>query len=379
MKEKSVMLWCSRASIFLVFFSLFSNVLSAQTDDHRFRFSLGSGDAAGALLFEGEIVAGQTVLEFRRALRQADVSWLVLSSPGGSVNEGILFAETVRDLGLNTAVVAGTDCASACSFVYFAGTENHLQGRVGVHQFRTAQGSNDEFSTQWTAGEIIQVLNGFGVPSVVFERMLQTPPDEMFWFGPEDADLFSAGGVPPRVVAAPVERQVLNGRELISAIQRELNRLGCNLGGADGVIGPRSRAALREYATRSGVAYNESLFQDGAFLRTLQSTQSRVCPERPRQVAVNLSGSWSLRGSCPNGLTYVGQVIVNRSSGTQYSFNYANSLGYHGLGTIRQTGSSATFSLRWSNGNRDNGTFRIRSYNSIAGTDSSGCTFSLAR
>ena len=64
------------------------------------------------------------------------------------------------------------------------------------------------------------------------------------------------------------------------ALQTELQRLGCYRGAIDGAFGPRSRAALDEYLTRTGQT------ADGrdptlALLAMTQASEGRICPAPP--------------------------------------------------------------------------------------------------
>ena len=62
-------------------------------------------------------------------------SWLLLESPGGTIDDGIRVAREVRFRGLRT--ITRDACASACSLIFVAGTERVLIGsraRIGLHQ-----------------------------------------------------------------------------------------------------------------------------------------------------------------------------------------------------------------------------------------------------
>lgn len=76
-----------------------------------------------------------------------------------------------------------------------------------------------------------------------------------------------------------VSRDVITDaeRQMTQAVQAQLNRLGCDLGTPDGVIGPRSRSALREFSDASGQAFQVSDFRSRLFLRRLEAIQNRVC------------------------------------------------------------------------------------------------------
>ena len=129
--------------------------------------------------------------ELRKALRNHDIDTLVLSSRGGSVWEGLSMAGIIHDKGLTTYVpklgLEGRgDCASACSFMFFAGKTREAEGDVGVHQFYSGSASDSakveetEEIAQFTVSEIIGFLNEFETPPFVFERMFQQ--SKMYYF-----------------------------------------------------------------------------------------------------------------------------------------------------------------------------------------------------
>ena len=66
-------------------------------------------------------------------------------------------------------------------------------------------------------------------------------------------------------------------RELVRSIQKELQRVGCDPGSADGVWGRRSRSALGDFS-RHGEVDLALLEPDDDLLDTLKSRQDRVCP-----------------------------------------------------------------------------------------------------
>ena len=129
--------------------------------------------------------------EFRKALRVHDIELIVLSSPGGSVNEGLQTAGIIHDKNLKTyipkqSLYGSGNCASACSFMFFAGESRSAEGDLGVHQFYSGKASDEEKIgatqklAQFTVSEIIGFLNEFETPPWVFERMFQQK--EMYYF-----------------------------------------------------------------------------------------------------------------------------------------------------------------------------------------------------
>ena len=129
--------------------------------------------------------------EFRKSLRNHDIDLIVLSSPGGLVWEGLQIAGIINDKGLNVYVPKSSgkrdgNCASACSFMFFAGATRNVEGKLGVHQFLSKKNKKREEvgktqkSSQFTVSEIIGFLNEFETPAWVFERMFQQ--SEMYYF-----------------------------------------------------------------------------------------------------------------------------------------------------------------------------------------------------
>ena len=140
---------------------------------------------------EGPIVRGQSAYEFRRALRGNEIHVLSLSSVGGSLEEAILIAEMVYDLGLETYVHDDELCASACAIIFFAGKQRLLLGHLGVHQFLSVDGEGTDIGAQAVVAELLDLITKYDVRIEVLRQMMATSPDEMFWYGPESAAAFS--------------------------------------------------------------------------------------------------------------------------------------------------------------------------------------------
>ena len=142
------------------------------------------------LILSGEIGLSGT-RDFRDALLEDQVFTLVLNSPGGAILPALEIAAIVRDKGIETVIPEGATCASACAFIFLAGQPRYAAGRLGVHQFYAPEdgvelGSVTREETQDLAGTIIKYLDSFETPSAVYIRMLGTPPDQMYWFSPQE-------------------------------------------------------------------------------------------------------------------------------------------------------------------------------------------------
>jgi ATP-dependent protease ClpP protease subunit len=143
-----------------------------------------------ALFFFSDVEKNDS-FEFRKALRNHDIELIVLSSPGGSVFEGLQTAGIIHDKNLKTyipkkSLYGSGNCASACSFMFFAGESRTAKGDLGVHQFYSGKASDEEKiratqkRAQFTVSEIIGFLNEFETPPWVFERMFQQK--DMYYF-----------------------------------------------------------------------------------------------------------------------------------------------------------------------------------------------------
>jgi hypothetical protein len=82
----------------------------------------------------------------------------------------------------------------------------------------------------------------------------------------------------PTSLSAPSEAsRSLSEGELASAMQTELNRLGCPVGKVDGNWGNKSRDALRTFGRAAGIEL-ASLDPDAAVLDLLKKSNGRICP-----------------------------------------------------------------------------------------------------
>lgn len=143
-----------------------------------------------ALMLSGQIDSGSE-LDFRIALLETGADTLHLDSPGGSVGTALEIAAIVSDRQMRTVIPEGASCSSACAFIFLAGAERLAEGDLGVHQFYADEQSVEvdaqtRLETQAFTAAIIQYLDSFGTPAIVYVRMFSTPPDDMYWFSREE-------------------------------------------------------------------------------------------------------------------------------------------------------------------------------------------------
>ena len=146
---------------------------------------------AGELLFgkdnEWVVFKGPIILdEIDDILSQIDEKkpkLISLNSIGGNVLGALRFARYVRKNQMNTWIAHKQTCASACALVFLAGTQRFSEGNLIVHQYLPpAEQGNEKIvrDTAWISvqriiGETIMLLNSFGTPRFVFERIFSSP------------------------------------------------------------------------------------------------------------------------------------------------------------------------------------------------------------
>lgn len=250
---------------------------------------------------------------------------------------GIIFDKGLKTYVPQKGLGAEGNCASACSFMFFGGSTRVADGKLGVHQFYSgsakdsAQIGKTQSNAQFTVSEIIGFLNEFETPPFVFERMFQQK--EMYYFNQNELEEIARNNEPitgddvaaierfitdfvvmlanledadePEVLAPtkPVkvtpktteveielvepteeirketktpevtETSEVKEKQLIKDIQSELNRLNCNAGKADGIIGNKTKAALQSYGRAKGSTLSQEVLKDHEFLIELKEAK----------------------------------------------------------------------------------------------------------
>jgi hypothetical protein len=121
---------------------------------------------------------------------------VLLSSPGGDLNQALIMGEIIRSRGLATAVAAADAaghlrpayCASACVLVYAGGKPRYgIEGsKLGVHRFVTSTPVHDPIAeAQRIAGSVLGYMTKMGISSTVVEAMSQT--SDVRWLGAKEA------------------------------------------------------------------------------------------------------------------------------------------------------------------------------------------------
>lgn len=137
------------------------------------------------LIYVGAVGAND-MLNLKKALREhPTISTLILQNNGGGlVHIGLVVAEEVYERGLNTYIPKDSYCASACSFVFFAGRQRLAEGRLGVHQISAPEMTGEQ--AQFGVSDIVATLPKYGVSADVLGIMFSTPSKEMYFFTPQE-------------------------------------------------------------------------------------------------------------------------------------------------------------------------------------------------
>ena len=152
---------------------------------------------------------------FRDKLDQPNLTtgdMILLSSPGGNLNQAMIMGEIIRSRGLVTAVgsadasgrVKPAYCASACVLVYAGGKTRFgvLGSALGVHRFITAKPVEDPVAeAQRIAGAVLGYMTKMGVSSSIVEAMSETR--DIRWLSPKQALAMNLVTDPARKALSP--------------------------------------------------------------------------------------------------------------------------------------------------------------------------------
>jgi hypothetical protein len=112
---------------------------------------------------------------------------VAINSPGGSVEAALAIGTLLRDRSLNTAILPGMACLSACPYILAGGVERRvsLSGAVGLHQhYYETPGYMPVFfaveNIQRSQGATMRHLIDMGIDAGVMVYGLTTPPEAIY-------------------------------------------------------------------------------------------------------------------------------------------------------------------------------------------------------
>lgn len=137
----------------------------------------GTIDPGSSLRFAAEIAA-----------RGEYVETILLTSPGGSVEDAMSMGRLIREMALTVSVETGSVCASSCPLVLAGGTERIAESGavIGVHQVFAAgehlPGAAQAMSdAQVTTARISRYLEEMGIGPGLWLNALETPPNRLYY------------------------------------------------------------------------------------------------------------------------------------------------------------------------------------------------------
>ena len=127
-------------------------------------------------------------------------------------------------------------------------------------------------------------------------------------------------------------------REHVRLVQIELNRLGCDVGEVDGLLGPRTRNAFAQVVVEAGLPIHPADLDAPESLQILRGVALKDCarvvtltePEPPADQLVDISGHWTFAASCPLFVRTTGAHIIERIGPRRYQGKATNSFGQSG-------------------------------------------------
>jgi hypothetical protein len=148
-------------------------------------------------LAQGSIVSGdlERLHAFLDRQPQRRFTAIYLSSPGGSLYEGMRLGRYFKANRIKTVVEGGRECASACALAFLGGhDENGLPWRsssdnssLGFHAFAArGQGLQDMNETQRVVADVLAYGRDVGAPLDVLVVTFATPSHSMYWLSHQE-------------------------------------------------------------------------------------------------------------------------------------------------------------------------------------------------
>jgi len=132
------------------------------------------------ILMDGDITASATS-DFRKArAARPNAKVLALRSAGGYVDDALKLAGAVRGSGISTAIPGNFYCYSACAYLFFAGREHIVTGKLGVHRVGEPDGSGSRDADAYY--QVVKNDIQRFVPKNVMPYLESTPTESMHVF-----------------------------------------------------------------------------------------------------------------------------------------------------------------------------------------------------
>ena len=309
-------------------------------------------------------------IELRRAIRDNNVSKFVLASGGGSVDVGLEYASILRDKSISVYVPRELACLSACTFMFFGGTDRYAGGPVGLHQIWADTDREEKINavmreTQTSISDVIAILNSFKVPPHLYEHMLKRVGRNFYYLKEQDLEMLDAvdrsnwhskvdevlteavkkndeliqlaAFLDPDTVNADLDSTVTSSeqmsdeelaKKIVAVIQELLNEHNCQAGVADGIAGKKTEEATLRFVEATGYEFEEGSDAIVSFMKALETTnkpacgikqpateQKKITPTPHVYVGEYLEGHWAVLKRCTSSIDRGKLILTNRRKG----------------------------------------------------------------
>ncbi len=158
--------------------------LSCKAADVTF---LGAKNGAGLVLFDGLIQSGDLAklkYEYKKGLKESPIIYLVLASPGGSVDEAMKIGDFLDQEQIGAMVLPQMgECNSACVFILAGAEDKIVKGKVGIHRPYISDVSIGGEQGAKTLGKYIETikiyLDAKGIAPSLADDMFSIPPEKI--------------------------------------------------------------------------------------------------------------------------------------------------------------------------------------------------------
>lgn len=179
-------------------------------------------------------------------------------------------------------------------------------------------------------------------------------------------------------VAAPRPKKVM-----VKEIQTELNRVGCNAGSADGIMGAKTRSAFKRFVKETGASVTLDDLPSEEVVNSLKAYKGKACKTRTMSgtPVSQLGGSWGFRGDCPG---LFGRTVRNKGR-IRFQFVGNNTLrgtvtnqkGISGPASIQFRGRKAVTNMRFGLFTLKGELWRSKKNMTVSGTGTRKCKIVL--
>lgn len=134
------------------------------------------------------------------------------------------------------------------------------------------------------------------------------------------------------------ETQPIDPAAILRETQELLNLANCSAGVADGVRGPRTRAAFQRWLDASGSEVGAEALGTHEGLIVLKENNTIVCPAPAVPSGPSLAGTWTYKTTCPLWVTTTGTVVFRALGGGRFRGAVNDSFAKSGTSNVTLTG-----------------------------------------